>query len=420
MTVPPVSRVFDPTKGAARLLAWFGLGVLMIGAPLVGVVSRDASFVALPIGAALLLAGFLLAVSGDGVKALQHAARQPIGTTAVFVAVWTGLSLIWTPFPGEAIPRYLATLVTISVAVVIIAHIPERRPRPTLFLLPGGLAITALATLAISFFGPDWFHGGSEFDPSLIERSVLTLVVLVWPALGALVAFNRWTWAMALAALIAGVVAAVFAQIAMAVFAIAALTFAVAMTHPRRAAMTVAILFGGLILLAPVLAFVLAPLSSSIASVGKSTVAAVADWRDLVSADNVRLLTGHGLDTARRGVVFGYLPPHTPRTLLFEVWYELGALGAIGLAALFSLGFLAAGEAASFIAPALLAGMVATLAIAVFGVATADNWYVTLVSLQAVAYGLLCRASRGGRVHANARETGDEAATLAPDPPPFR
>ena len=121
------------------------------------------------------------------------------------------------------------------------------------------------------------------------------------------------------------------------------------------------------------------------------------DWRDLVAGDLPRLLTGHGLDEARLGVVFGSLPPHTPRTILFEVWYDLGLLGALAVTALFALSLRAAGKAAPHVAPPLLGGLVATLAIAVFGVATAELWFVTLVSLQAIAFGLVARSSRNSR-----------------------
>ena len=264
----------------------------------------------------------------------------------------------------------------------------------------------------MTLLGPASYRGGSEFDSSLLERSILTLVLLVWPALGALGVFSRWTLATALASLVALVIVATFAQIALATFAIAAVAFASAVGSPKRTARTIAMVFGGLILLAPLLPFVLAPLAGAVGMVGRSTVAAMTDWRDLVGADALRLLTGHGLDTARRGVVYGYLPAHTPRTILFEVWYELGVLGAAGLAAVFALGFVAAGNAAASVAPALLAGMVATLTVATFGVATAQLWYVTMAGLEAVAFGLLCRSSQ-----ANARPTAvtpQAAARLKP------
>lgn len=388
-----VRRFDDHSKDAAVLLGWFGMTILMVVAPLVGVLSRRALFVLLPVGAGILGAAFLVSTSVNGLRALRMATITPLGYAVLFLSGWMGLSLLWTPFPGAAVPRYAATLSVGVIAALIIAYIPVRRARPTLYLLPAGLSVTGALTLGMTLFGPTSFRGGSEFDSSLLERSILTLVLLVWPALGALSMLSRWTLAMVLAAVVAIVIVVTSASIALATFALAAVTFAGAVTDPKRAASIAAWVFAGLILVAPALPFILAPLAAALHPVGSSTVAAMADWRDLVSGDSLRLITGHGIDTARRGVVYGYLPPHTPRTILFEVWYELGILGAAALAAVFALGFAAAGKAAAPVAPALLAGIVATLTVATFGVATAQLWFVTMLGLVAVAYGLLCRST---------------------------
>lgn len=385
----------DPARDAARLLGWIGLAVLMVGAPLIGVLSRRALFILLPIGAALLIAAFLLTVSNQGIAKLRAALLSPVGLAALFLGGWSGLSLVWTPSPGAAAPSYAAIVAIALLAAVVIVHLPERRARPALYLLPGGLAVTAAATLGMALAGPASFRGGTEFDPSLLERSVLTLVVLVWPTLGALVGFARFRLAAAAAVLVAAVVSLVDAPIAMAVFAIGAVTFALADAAPARTARLAGLVLGALLVVAPALPFVLAPLAAAIPMVGASTVAAMADWRHLVTADGLHLVTGHGLDTARRGVMAGYLPAHTPRTILFEVWYELGILGAVAMAAIVGLGVSAAGGVARPVAPALVAGLVATLAIVVFGVATEELWFVTLASLQAIAFGLVCRSSWG-------------------------
>ncbi len=403
---PAASRLYDPAKDAARLLGWFGLAVLMIAAPVVGVLSRKALLVLLPVGIGILAAGYVLSVSRVGLQTLRDAFATPIGLCGLFLGGWTVLSLAWTPFPELALPRVAATAATVLAAAVIIAHLPERRARPYLYLLPAGVALTAIATMGLALLGPASFRGGTEFDPSLLERSVLTLAVLLWPAVGALAAFARWRMAAALAALVAASLAAADARIAMAVFAAAALTFAAGAGAARRLGIALAALFAVLVLLAPLLPFVLAPLARSVPPVGASTVAAMIDWRALVAGDLPRLVTGHGLDEARLGVVLGFLPPHTPRTILFEVWYDLGLLGAVALAALFALGLRAAGEAAPHVAPPLLGGLVATLTIAVFGVATAELWFVTLVSLQAIAFGLVARSSRNSRPLAAPLENG--------------
>lgn len=396
-SLPTASRLYDPAKDAARLLGWFGLTVLMIAAPVVGVLSRRALLVLLPVGIAILAAGYLLSASRAGLTTLRRSFATPIGGCGLFLGGWATLSLAWTPFPELAIPRLVATCATVLAAAVIIAHIPERRARPYLYLLPAGVAVTAVATLGLALLGPAAFRGGTEFDPSLLERSVLTLTVLLWPAVGALAAFSRWRIAGGLAALVAATLAAADARIAMAVLAMGALAFAAAAGDPRRVGRVLGILFAGLAFSAPLLPYGLAPLARSLPPVGASTVAAMTDWRSLVADDLPRLLTGHGINEARIGVETGFLPSHTPRTVLFEVWYDLGLLGAVALAALLALGLRAAGEAAPQVAPALLGGLVATVAIAVFGVATAELWFVTLVSLQAIAFGLLARSSRHGR-----------------------
>ena len=415
---PDPARRFDPARDAARLLGWSGITILMVGAPLVGVVSRRALFVLLPVGAGVLLAALLITLSREGLGSLRGALRQPIALAALGLLGWMGLSLVWTPYPGVAVPHYAATIVIAALATLVVAYLPERRARPALYLLPAGVAVTSLSTLAMAFLGPDSFRGGSEFDSSLLEHSVLTIVVLVWPALGALAAFGRWVLAILLAILVADVVMVAQAPLAMAAFMLGAVAFAATGDAPRRVAVVIAAIFCALVAVAPAVPFVLAPLAAHVPMVGWSTIAAMQDWRSLVAADPMRLITGHGLDLARFGAAIGYLPAHTPRSILFEIWYDLGIVGAVAFATAFSLGLLAAAEAASFVAPALLAGLVATLSIALLGVATAELWFVTLGSLQAIAFGLLARSSRGARPAAatlgslpDAAETGATIAT---------
>ena len=402
----PKARLYDPARDAARLLGWFGFAVLMVGAPLIGVLSRRALVVLLPVGAAILAAGYLLSVSRSGLQAFGRALASPIGTAALFVAGWAALSLVWTPFPELAAPRLLGSAATVLVAALVVAHIPERRATRTLYLLPGGLVLTSIATAGLALAGPASFRGGTEFDPSLIERSALTLTVLVWPALGALATFGRSGLAIGLAVVVVAGLAAASAPIALAAFAFGATAFAIAMDAPRGVARVAAAGFVALMVVAPALPFVLAPLARAVPMVGQATVAAMTDWRDLVIGAPLRLITGHGLDSAREGVILGFLPPHTPRSVLFEAWYDLGVLGVLAIAAVFALGLLAAGEAAPLVAPAVLGSVVSVLAVAVFGVATAELWFVTLVSLCGVALGLLARSGRSTRP--SLRGTPDE------------
>ena len=393
--MPAAPRLFDPARDSARLLGWVGISVLMVIAPLAGVLSRRSLFVLLPIGAGLLFAAFFIAVSSAGLRAFGEAMRQPTGLASGFLAVWAGLSLIWTPFPAEIAPRLITSLTTIVLATLIISHLPERRSTRALYLLPGGLAVTALATLGMVLFGPATFRGGSEFDPSLLERSILTLVVLVWPALGALSAFGRWRLAMALAALVAATIAISGASIGMAVFAIGAVTFAAVVDDAPRVSRRVALFFAGLLLLAPALPFVLAPLAAAVAPVGKKHRRGdgrLARHRiERRPPTDHRTWPRHRLARRRYMAAIAHAPHHPVRDLVragdarsvfpgrrLRIWLSRSRSNASVPAA-----------------PSLLAGMVVTVAIAIFGVATAQEWFVTLASLQAVAFGLLCRCSVG-------------------------
>ena len=106
--------------------------------------------------------------------------------TALFLTFWAGLSLLWTPFLAQAGQRFAQIVGTTFLVALVAAYLPTRTKAFDLYLLPAGAALSAIAMLALAWRGPDWFVGAPEFDDSLFQRSMITLIVLVWPALGAL------------------------------------------------------------------------------------------------------------------------------------------------------------------------------------------------------------------------------------------
>ncbi len=66
----------------------------------------------------------------------------------MFLAFWSALSLIWTPFPGDAAARLGRTLLTAGIAMLAIVSLPERTKISNIYLLPIGVAITAAVDLA--------------------------------------------------------------------------------------------------------------------------------------------------------------------------------------------------------------------------------------------------------------------------------
>ena len=116
-----------------------------------------------------------------------------------------------------------------------------------------------------------------------------------------------------------------------------AVVFAIAAMSPPFGAWLTAAAMAGLLLFAPLLPFVARPLAASLLGGDAPLVASLDVWRSVVVDEPLRLVTGHGFETALRGRFVGFLPLEAPSTLLFEVWYELGVVGAVaGAVALYS------------------------------------------------------------------------------------
>ncbi len=380
-----------PAADAAKLLIRLGLAVLMVVLPCVGVASRGAIYVLMPIGAILILLGSLVGEPEHGPRHLRTALFSPAGMAALFLTFWAGLSLLWTPFPVEAAQRFAQIVGTTFLVALVAAYLPTRTKAFDLYLLPVGIALSAIAVLVLAWRGPDWFLSASAFDDSLFQRSMIALIVLVWPALGALALKEHWILAAGLAVLAAAVALAGFAQIGLAAMGAAAFAFALAMPEAGRLARRLGLFFAGLVLLAPAAPLIYGGILSLTGHAPGPASLSMLVWRDLVVSEWPRLVTGHGFDTANRGASLGYLPESTPRSLLFVIWYDLGVIGAAAFAYLIARLFWLASRIPPAVAPAVLAGMVAILTLSIFGVATAQIWWVTLIDCAVIAFVVLIK-----------------------------
>jgi hypothetical protein len=379
----------DPTTEAARLLYRLALVILMILTLVTELFSKSTIYPLLPVGATLLvIAGWLS--SGNRDRHLVAALLTPTGIAALFLAFWAGLSLIWTPFPDEAASRFCRAVGTAVVVLFACAFLPERTKASNLYLLPIGVAATAIATGILVIFGPQSFWSGPNPDSTLAQRSLISVTLLLWPALGALALRERWLLAILLAVTVTAAALIDFLQIALAAIGLGAVTYAIAVGSTQRIAQVAAFVFAALVLFAPVFA------------TGAAVIAAVAQlphagpaivFADVAVSEWPRLITGHGLGMASQAIALGALPHETPHSILFTIWYELGFLGAAVFAVLGARVFLAAGRASPHVAAPLLAGLVAGLAIALWGTETTQLWWMTLNGLAAIAFVLLYKAA---------------------------
>ena len=204
---------------------------------------------------------------------------------------------------------------------------------------------------------------------------------------------DRWLAAALLAVGVTIAALSAWTSIALAALAVGALAFSAATWHPLRIAKFLSIAVALLLLLGPAVPFLLhVPLAVLTDRFGAQAPgladvsASVRTWASIVAGDPLRLLTGHGFDMSGPAAVSGFIPSPAPRSLLFEAWYELGLVGAVG-AAIFAAGaFLAVGRASPIVAPFLIAELMAALTVALWGSDTTQLWWITFLGVATVSF----------------------------------
>ena len=382
----------DAAADAAQLLSRIGYAALALATPSAATLSSRAMFVLFPVGVALLLvAATLDPVAGVGPR-LRGLAMSPVTWAAVAVFAWACLSLLWTPFPVPGAQRLLKIAMTALSAAAVAVTARDHLRATDLYLFPIGVLMLMVTIFAL------WFaeQQSLELNAGRIEAGGVAMAMLLFPAMGGLAARGRNGYARTL--MLLGLIYA-FAIgsgpiTAALLVGIAVLSFAV--SDLERTMRDVGRTAAALVLAAPLLLAV-APLlarlifHSKLSSLGAPypTIAAAAN---LVLHDLPRLITGHGVDTVVRGADAGLLPTMTPRVGLFEIWYELGVIGALAAAAGVWFGFHAIGRAAPRLAPYLAATFAADLTLAFLSEGFAQMTWITLLAISAIALSAAARS----------------------------
>ena len=373
----------DPAVAAARLLVRLGLTGLAIGMPLAALISRRAVFLIFPVGTALILAGALLRSGGEGLRRFMRGLASPAGLAALLLAAWAAASLLWTPYLAEAQEHFAKMAGTLLLAAVACAALPRKTRIADFYLFPIGLALAAAAIIATSLLGAA--AAPADADMLLQDRAVTTLAVLLWPSLSALGVRKHWTLAISLTIAVTAAAIIAWNPPALTALAAGAFAFTAARSQPRRTNQALAGAAALLFLAAPLFPqlakFILAAKTADL----KGNFQSIAAWAAIIKADVPRVFTGHGLDAASRGVLAGFLPAAAPRTLLFEIWFDLGIVGATACAALAALGFLAAGRFGKIAGAGVTATLASVLTLAILGRNTTQMWWITLIGVAAMA-----------------------------------
>lgn len=382
----------DAAEDAARLLRRLGFVVLALGAPCAEALSSRAIFLFFPIGVALLLVAAMLdPVKGVGAL-LRGALASPLGWVSLALVAWATLSLAWTPFPIEAAEHLFKLVGTALAVVVALASSPSRVRATDLYLFPIGVALAMLAILALALVQ---LQGVASYADR-IERSGVALVIMLWPAMAGVAARGRSGLARLLLILAAAFVFAIGAPVTAAALFVGVLALSFAISDVKRTVFDLAVLAAAIVILSP-LAPAIAPtlarwlLHAKLSSL-PGPFAPLAGAAEILRHEPLRLFTGHGIDTAVRGVEAGLIPAPIPRVALFEIWYELGIIGALLGAALAWLGFRAVGATGAKVAPYLVAAFACDLTLAFLSQDFSQMSWVTLLAVSAISAGAAVRS----------------------------
>jgi hypothetical protein len=382
----------DPAADAAAILLRVGFAIFALVVPSATLMSRWVIVVLVPIGAILIILAAIL--RGDFWRLRQALAgffASPVGFLAVCLMVWTLMSLIWTPAPLEAADRVFKSSGVLALGVLAAFALPERMRASDLHLVTIGVALGAfliLLSLVLAFFG----NSILIIPAATPGRVAVLLTVLVWAAAAWLLIKNSKPIA---GALVVGVLAvAMFGPAREALIPMLAslLVFGLARFDQHKTGLALAVLIGLAVLGGPILAGLAYGLASGFDLSQQSILARIAQYWAILADDPLHIITGRGFDAAYFARAAGFIPASAPVGLLADIWFDLGLLGAVGLAGLMVMACLAARRMEAELAPATLAGLIAAFTFAVIDRGATQTWWLNGLAVMGI---VLAGVARG-------------------------
>jgi hypothetical protein len=382
----------DDAADASAFLSRLGYVVLALAAPAGVALHSLAIFVLFPIGVALLSFAALLDPPADLGPRFLSALTSPIALLGLAALAWAALSILWTPFPIAA-GQHLLKLAGWGLAILLALCVPREHARATdLYLFPIGL-ILLMATILIVWLAS---RQGAPIDQGRILDGGTVLAVMLFPVMGGLAARGRNGYArllLIMAIVYAFAIGSTPTMIALFV-GFAALSFA--LSDQERTAKDLSWVAAALIFLAPGVSVLAEGVVRWIMRAKLRSLpppySSLAEATTVVTRDTFRLITGHGLEAVARGVHYGNMPPQTPHSLLFQLWYELGIVGALIAAAAVWFGFRAIGDAPPRLAPYLSAALACNLTLALLCCDLSDMTWFTALAISVIAADVAARS----------------------------
>jgi len=397
--------VRDDAADASRFFSRLAYAVMAVGAPVGVVLHPIGLFVVFPIGVALILMATALEGEGGFLDRVFRVCASPAFAALVAGFAWATLSIAWTPYSVAAGQHALKLWLLLAASVLAIAAPRENARATDLYLFPIGVVLL-MATMAAKGLA-NVLSG--QVDDGTLANGAVALAVLLFPALGGLTARGRNGYARLLLILALGFAYIDgYAPLTIALFA-GYLVLSFAISDLGRTARELAWAAAALIALAPLVPALAPTVAAWIFQVKLATLpppyATLSVAADIFTHDKLRLITGHGFETVVRGVRAGILPLHTPRALIFTIWYELGIVGALIAAAGVFLAFRDLIRAPQRLAPYKAAWLTAIVALAFVHVNFNDMTTLTLIAIGFISTDVATRSQY--------RTTRPSAANLA-------
>ena len=377
MSLASGHRAVDPAEQAAQLLFRIGFGILCIALPVAAIVSRRALVIVAPIGILVLFSAALMMKGRDApAERVSRALASPAGLAVLFLLFWSALSLAWTPYPVPGAERLVRLAGSAAIAVGAVVALPERMRASNLYLVAIGVGCAAAAALGVALFRPWWT------DPTVMERAAILISLLGWPAAAWLAMKRRTVAGMAIAGGVGGLALALPGPLILPALLMGAVLLGGALNNLRGATAAFAAAAALLVLGAPAIALAVSMLAPQESGFGRTMQV----WADIIMADPLRLVTGHGLETALRNRIASLLDSSAPTSLLFEVWYELGVLGALALTAAVAFTALSFARLSRTLGSFALGCLAFAFALSVLGLGTSQTWWITALVTVAIAF----------------------------------
>jgi len=356
MTSGTGNGAVDPAEQAAQLLFRIGFGILCV---------------IVLVSAALMMKGR----SGPAQRVAGTLA-SPAGVAALFLLGWSALSLAWTPYPGPGAERLLRLAAAAVLAMGAAIALPERMRASNLYLIAIGVGCATAAALAIGLFRPEWT------EPTVIERAIVLICLLGWPAAAWLAMKRRTVSAMAVAGGVGALALSLQGSTVPPALMLGGVLLGGALNNLRGAASAFAAATVALVIGAPLIALVVSLLAPQSSDFGRTMQV----WADIIAADPLRLVTGHGVESALRNRISAALDVSAPTSLIFEVWYELGILGALALTVAVAFTALSLARLSRTLGSFALGCLGFAFALSVLGLGTSQAWWVTALVAAAIAF----------------------------------